>query len=311
MKKIKKYLSILLLVVFIISMGFNVFLYSKFNEYREENRKFHDILVFKNANSRDTFYNIHNVDKAHKITKGAGIKVGIIDKFFGYNKHPKLYTDGKDFSKQPKSFSEIAEHGYWMALALKEVAPQVEIYALNYEWDNKKDKVKSMIEAMDWAIKNDLDVLTYSSSAFSGKNKQKLDTVVDKAIENNIVTTFIHYPYEKNIHPDGFFELKGESKADLNVFHYDYNSLNLERYYEFKKRNPETPLQKVPPFFSISSTSPVTAGFVALLKSYDNDLTPEQCKEILIKTSRELQYKGRSCTRVVDIHKALNYINEN
>lgn len=38
-----------------------------------------EFIYFNNANSRDTYFTVHNVKEAHKYSKGKGIKVGIID----------------------------------------------------------------------------------------------------------------------------------------------------------------------------------------------------------------------------------------
>ncbi len=77
---------------------------------------------------------MHNISKAHEITRGKGIKVGIIDRYFGYEKHPDLYAGGSNFSEDDRSFLSLDEHGYWMALTLSEVAPEAEIYALNIDF---------------------------------------------------------------------------------------------------------------------------------------------------------------------------------
>jgi hypothetical protein len=51
-----------------------------------------------------------------------------------------------------------------------------------------------------------------------------------------------------------------------------------------------------------------------LLKSIENHLTIQECKDILIKTSYEISTKGvngydlNPCQRVVDIGKAVQYL---
>ncbi len=309
---IKKY-GWLLIIVIILSVGFNVFLVTYIGKMKTEEAKYPNSLIFKNANSRDTIFSMHNIKKAQQITQGKGIKVGVIDKFFGYNKHSDLYSGGMDFSKSSNSFYEIDEHGYWMSLILKEIAPKADLYALNIEWEDENSKVESMIEAINWAIKNDIDVLTYSSSKFSEEYKQRLDNAVKRAIEHNIVTTFIHYSYGENILPDGFFEYKGATdynrrEPDINIYHFDYNVLFIKNYNVYNNGNSEEKEKYNPPYVSISSTSPVTAGFVALLKSINNNLKPSEYKNILRDTSKDINYDGEYCPRVADIYKAVQYI---
>ena len=58
------------------------------------------------------------------------------------------------------------------------------------------------------------------------------------------------------------------------------------------------------PYFSNSSMSVVTAGIVALLKEINNNLSPQQIKEILVETSRNITYDGYKVNRVVDAVEA-------
>ena len=83
-----------------------------------------------NANSRDTYFTIHNILEAHKYSKGKGVKIGILDWGFGFSEHGELYAGGECFNDNRENFDENSEHGYWMAAVLKEIAPECEVYAL-------------------------------------------------------------------------------------------------------------------------------------------------------------------------------------
>lgn len=275
------------------------------------------VINFDNANSRDTFFSIHNVAKAHKAGKGKGIKVGILDHSFAALKHKDLYKGGECFNNRTDLLYEEESHGYWMACALREIAPECDIYALCTWSSNEDAKVNSMIKAIDWAIENDIDILTYSADEFSESNRAKIDEAVNKAVDNGIVTTFIHYDNENNIYPTGMFPFENSTddrKPDLNIFHYDYNTLFLDQYLAYKNNRTSTQNGNDIPFFSVSSTSPVTAGFVAILKSIDNTLSPQEYRDILIKTSYSMDFYDSNfdqtfhCSRVVDIKKAADYL---
>lgn len=86
-----------------------------------------------------------------------------------------------------------------MASVLCEIAPETEIYALNVVCSDEDQKVEALIRVIDWLIQNKLDVLTYSSATFS--------------------------------------ESEGVGKADLQIFHYDYNTLFVEKYLEYQQSN--------------------------------------------------------------------------
>jgi len=97
-------------------------------------------------------------------------------------------------------------------------------------------------------------------------------------------------------------------EPDINILHYDYNVMMVRRYLEYLSSGEEDRARLTPPFLSISSTSPVTAGFVALMKSVRNDLPPAEYKRILMETSRNLIYRGEDCPRVPDIYEAVKLI---
>ena len=268
------------------------------------------ILYFPNANSRPTYFTIHNVYDAWLVSKGANVKVGILDHSFGYDVHPGLYAGGKNFQKGAwgESFNSHSHHGFWMASTLREIAPEAEIYALGTYSSNESEKVDAMVHAIDWAIANDLDVLTYSAGRFPPETRKRLDNAVDRALSNGIVTTFIHYPHSGNLLPTGLGPRTGDDdrEPDVNILHYDYSILFTSQYVKWMQNKERHRLKN--PFLSISSTSPVTAGFVALLKSVKPNLKPVEVKRILMETSRATVFEGRRSPRTLDIAAAIRIV---
>jgi hypothetical protein len=261
---------------------------------------------FPQANSRQTYFTIHNIWEAWNISEGAGVKVGILDHSFGFDVHEDLYAGGANFQTDEwgTSFGSESHHGYWMASTLREVAPDVEIYALGTYSSDETAKVDAMVRAIDWAIEHDLDVLTYSAARFSDSIRARLDEAVSRAVNHGIVTTFIHYPHPDNLLPTWLGPRSGDDdrEPDVNILHYDYQLIFTERYLDWLERGRESGYR---PYLSISSTSPVTAGFVAMLKSVKPELTPAECKRILMDTSRELTFEGSVAPRAVDVAAAL------
>jgi hypothetical protein len=267
------------------------------------------VIRFPNANSRQTYFTIHNIWQAWEFSKGAGVKVGILDHSFGYGKHEGLYAGGENFQTDEwgEYFSESSHHGFWMASTLREVAPDVEIFALGTYSSDESAKIDAMVRAIDWAIEHDLDVLTYSAARFSPENRPRLDEAVDRALAHGIVFTFIHYPHSGNLLPTWLGPRSGddEREPDVNILHYDYQLIFTERYLDWLERGEESGFR---PYLSISSTSPVTAGFVAMLKSVQHDLGPADIKRILMETSRPLTFEGQHAPRVVDAAAALRSV---
>lgn len=314
--KSKKVLIGVVVFFTIVSIAFNVIFLVELH-----NKPWN--IHFTNANSRDNYFSIHNVRQAQNLGKGKGIKVGILDHCFGYEYHKDLYAGAVDFMNSPYALNKSNEHGFWMASTLKEIAPECKVYALNTADSRNEDKrVTAMIKAIDWAIKNHIDILTYSQEPVSDKNRKRFDAAVNKAVKNNIVTTFIHYDNPNNIWPEVMTEPrfieKGQRKPDFSIFPYDYSDLLIDTYtaYEKLKNNVSSACGDDIPYFSVSSTSPVTAGFIAILKSINNKLTPDQYRQILKKTSYKTTFKDPfrlntfECSDVIDIGKAAEYIKE-
>lgn len=319
-KKIwKKIIVLFLAVCLVCSLGVNFFLNSKCLKMEQMLQSDMGIINFPDTNSRDTYFSIHNLKTAQDAGKGEGVRVGILDWGFGYAEHEELYAGGKDFCTweyHDENFNRSEEHGFWMAQTLKEIAPEAEVYALGtYTPNNEDEWVDKMIEAVEWAMEEKLDILTLSHEAVSEKNRKRFDEAVDRAVAQGIVTTFIHYDNPNNILPWGIWNSGGDGyykrDADINIFQYDYNTLFTERYQEFQQKQAPDSDYKSELFLSVSSMSVVTAGFVAILESINDTLTPAQYKEILVNTSRPMEYENERAEHVVDMGEAVRYLTEN
>lgn len=265
-------------------------------------------LVFPGANSRETWFSMHGVREAQALSKGAGIKVGVLDHLFGTQRHLELYAGGVNFlgDDQAWKLTDKDEHGYWMTLALREIAPEVEVYALNTSSRDETTRVDAMVKAIDWAIENGLDVLTYSNRPFSPEGRERLDPAVGRAHAAGVVTTFIHYGEPGNLLPGGLFPgLEDGRDPDVHVLHFDY-SLIFVRDYARIQRGEQT--RGYRPFLSLSSTSPVTAGVVAMMRSLEPDLSPARCQEILRATARSIDYGGKVVPRCLDAAAAVRHV---
>ena len=173
---------------------------------------------------------------------------------------------------------------------------------------DESDKVDAMVRAIDWAIAHDLDVLTYSAARFSPENRARLDSAVDRALAKGIVITFIHYPHPGNLLPAWLGPRTGDDERDpdVNILQYDYSVVRTKLYADWMQHGGTAAGYQ--PFLSISSTSPVTAGFVALLRTVRPDLKPAELKRILMETSRVTIFEGKASHRTVDIAAALQSV---
>ncbi len=264
------------------------------------------VLVLPDANSRATYFTVHNLWAAQRISRGAGVRVGILDHYFGLDEHADLYAGGENFvSDGAESLRSIDEHGYWMAVVLREVAPDVEIYALNTSTRDEAEKVAAMVKAIDWAIGHHIQVLTYSDRAFSAANRPALDDAVRRAHRAGIVTTFIHYPLATNLLPGWIGPRTGDDgrDPDVNILQYDYSKVFVDKLLRWQRGETHDYSQR--PFLSISSTSPVTAGMVAMLLGVDATLDPATVKRVLVETSRPYTLEGRTGAHTADAYAAV------
>jgi len=270
-----------------------------------------EVLVFPGANSRETWFSVHNLNAAHELSRGSGVKVGILDHSFGLDALGDLYAGGENFQtgKWGDAYRVAAHHGSWMARALKEVAPDAEVYALGTYDSDEANRVRAMVQALDWAVSHDLDAVTYSAGAFSKAGREVLDPAVTKAVENGVAVIFIHYPHPLNLFPSGIGPRSGDDERDpdVNIFHYDYSVVFTERYAAVMRGEDADGYR---PFLSLSSTAPVTAGMVALMKALDPTLTPADCKRLLQEASHAFTYEGMTGARVPDARRALELVQE-
>ncbi len=301
-----KKVAVILAVIAALSMALNIYLTAapRGSQY----------VAVTNANSRPTYFAIHNIPAAHLHATGRGVKIGIIDHYFGFDMNRALYAGGVDFLDDGKAFREIGEHGLWLTRTAKEIAPDAQIYALNATSPDEAQKVEAMAKAIAWAAEHDLDVITYSGRAFSPRYRPQIDAAVEKATAAGVSCVFIHYPHPSNLLPFPMLGREAEPgyarDPDINVYHYDYNTLLLRDYEKFAKGKGGTP-----PYLSLSSTSVVAAGVLALMREVNNTLSPEVYKGILVETSHAYEEKKqpgpeiiRSCPRVIDAAAAVGYM---
>jgi hypothetical protein len=259
----------------------------------------------------ENHYSIHNLRPAHGITLGSGVKVGILDRSFGLASHPELYSGGHVFSGRPPLQREQAENhrGYWMALALHEVAPGAEIYPLVLPFEEEKPLAEAIVEALDWAVEHDLDVVAFCGGDFPEADRRMLDRAVERTVKAGVVVVFVGYSHPLNLLPGGFGTPRneGERAPDLHIFSPDCSALLAEEVLALIEADDDA-IQRRRPFLGRPNAGSITAGFVALLKSVDPSATPGEIKRALVETSRPMEYQGLSAPRVPDAFRAVSSV---
>jgi hypothetical protein len=261
----------------------------------------------------ESHYSIHNLEPAHRITLGRGAKVGILDHSFGIQSHPELYHGGHVFSnRHPLQREEEGTHrGYWMALALREVAPEAEIYPLVLPSNEERPLVEAIVEALDWAVEHGLDVVTYCGGSFSEADRKVLDRAVERTVRAGVVVVFMGYSHPLNLLPGAFGspQQAADRAPDLHIFSHDCSARLADEVVALMETDDDV-IQRRRPFLGSPNAGSVTAGIVALLRSVDPKADPGEIKEALVGSSRAMEYRGLSAERVPDAFKALSSVSK-
>ncbi|MBV8729545.1 MAG: S8 family serine peptidase [Acidobacteriia bacterium] len=115
---------------------------------------------------------------------GEGLKIAVIDS--GVNaKHPHIHavTEGVVFgSGEPGDSSEdVLGHGTAVMAAIQEKAPAAEYYALRLFSNSLRTTTTRLIEAIDWAISNRMDIVNLSLGTPKLEYRKELEALVERA----------------------------------------------------------------------------------------------------------------------------------
>lgn len=239
---------------------------------------------------------------------GKGVKIAIIDT--GSGPHDDLeIVQRMSFVKSEPSATDFNGHGTHIAgiigakdnhFGTKGIAPDAELYALKVFDKSGIGYTHDVIQAIDWAIENGMDIINMSLTSES--NLSSYETLIDRAYHNGILIVGaagnktetdvsidnVQYPARyKNViavssvdwdYKKGYFSSIGPavevSAPGVSIF-----STHANNNYEY-----------------LQGTSMATAfvtGHLALLKEAYPQLTNEQLRKKMIDDSLDLGPKGR------------------
>ena len=130
-------------------------------------------------------------------TKGEGIKVAILDTGIDLN-HPDLITNIKktaNFTRSHRGVEDVQGHGTHVAgivagvdndRGIIGVAPHAEIYAAKVLGDNGSGSYEDIIEGIEWARKNKVDIINMSLGTHI-KPPKKFHDAIKRAYEDGII----------------------------------------------------------------------------------------------------------------------------
>ncbi len=245
-------------------------------------------------------------DKVHNISSGSGVKVVVIDTGIDYT-HPYLaanYHGGYDFVNDDADPMDDAGHGTHVAgtiaatdneIGAVGVAPNAELYAVKALDSHGTGWVSDINAAIDWAIIEDMDVISMSLGGSTNFTSQF--EICQAAYDSGIVIVAaagngyggnVSYPAAY----DSVIAVSATSLIDSNTY---FSNIGDE-------------IELVAPGANIRSTTlgggyglksgtsmatPHVSGVIALLLSADSGLEPAEVREILAATATDLGDEGR------------------
>lgn len=279
--------------------------YSKLNKKRKKELAYLPESKKKNATCISEQQNwgleLLSVPSVWHFTKGAGIKVAVLDTGVEQD-HPDLepnIIEAVDFTASSSGPRDTDGHGTHVAgiiaarangFGVIGVAPEAELYCAKVV-DNGFSQVKWIIDALDWAIKQKVDIISMSLRMIS-YNKEFHDKIKEAINKHNIFVICAsgdNGPFLDTLEYPGKFPetiAVGAIKEGLGINHFSSRG-ELVDVVAPGEDILSTYINKS--YFKLSGTSmaaPFVSGIVALMLAKHRDLDPEEKQ---IKSIEELR----------------------
>ena len=270
------------------------------------------LILWNEDDDYETPWGVDRIDaeKVHSTFTGKGVKVAVIDTGVDYF-HPELkanYHGGYDFVNSDTNPMDDDGHGthvagiiaavdndVWFRGMVVGVAPDAELYALKVLDSDGNGWVSDINAAIDWAIENDMDVISMSlgrSTDFTSMRR-----LCQEAYDSGIVIVAAAGNGDGNYvsYPAAYDSVIAVTAIEQN------DSIAC-----FSNIGPE--IELAAPGGSILSTymgnqyatlsgtsmaTPHVSGVVALLLSADSGLEPAEVRELLAATATDLGEEGK------------------
>lgn len=240
---------------------------------------------------------------------GTGVKVAVVDSGIATN-HPDLtVTGGISTVDYTSSYNDDNGHGSHVAgiigakrnnSGMVGIAPDVQLYAVKTMDSQGKGNLQDVLEGIDWAIQNKMDIINVSLG--TSADSQLLHDMVDKAYNQGILVVgaggnngtadgsgdTVSYPakYDSVIavsavdkyNKRGSFSATG-NKIEVSAPGVDVISTYLNGKYAIAS--------------GTSQASPHVAGMLALLKQKNPTMTNKELRAELLKYTQDLGITGK------------------
>lgn len=252
---------------------------------------------------------------------GSGVKIGLIDTGIDYYHEDLNVVGGESFIDGTTSYMDDNGHGSHVAgiissldneVGVLGVASEADLYAIKVLDENGDGNHSDLIEGIEWAISNDMDIINMSLG--SDTNSKALKEIIDRAYSEGILIIASAGNAGYNKKGSITYPAKYSSVISVGAINEDNNIA------EFSSVGRELELvapgvgiiSTVPGGYSFSNgtsmSAPYVTGAAALLMSSKSDLSNTEIREILNQTAVSLGDSFMYGNGLIDIKGAVNYI---
>jgi hypothetical protein len=270
----------------------------------------------KKEKNEQNYIKFHKIDKAWKYSKGDNTIVAILDWCFDLSpKASKKYIHPTSVIPDQKIGTFKPWHGEWMAEIVHKIAPNAKIIPIRTMPDpirrggrltNKHAYEKYLIKAILFAA--DKGAVAVTNSMGPVKSSKELDDAIDYANKKGTIFINVHPEYIK-ISEQGYIWCK-RGQCNAKIIH--SGLVSVYKYPVEPESNRDIyiwPYSIEPKFrdgWGYSNGPPIVAGVIALMKSLNPDLRPNEIKKIIIETA----YMGDSFM-ILDAEAAIRETKKN
>ncbi len=237
----------------------------------------------RDADSRINFIKFSKIDKAWNYSQGENTKVAVLDWLFDMSDAASAkYVNPISLVPNEKIGSSKPWHGEWMAEMIHQVAPSAKIIPIrarpsgkDQDDDGRNSYEKYLIEGIRYAA--DQGAVAVTSSMGPLTQCKELQEAIDYAEQKG--TIFI------DVHPE-----RKAKESDKRIIHSGIVSVPKHSATPNPRRDIYVWAYSIDPVYKdgwgYSNGPPIVAGVIALMKSANPKLDPEQIRNIIYKTGR-------------------------
>ncbi|WP_179136314.1 S8 family serine peptidase [Paenibacillus sp. 32352] len=239
---------------------------------------------------------------------GAGVKVAVLDT--GIAAHSDLsIAGGYSAVDYTTSYADDEGHGTHVAgsiAALRNntgivgVAPNASLYGVKVLGADGKGNLADILEGLDWAIQNGMDIINMSLGTETGS--QLLEDMVDNAVSHGIVVVAssgnngtADGSGDTILYPARYANVIAVAAVDNNKIRGDFSATGPKN--EFSAPGVDVISTYLNNAFArasgTSQAAPHVSGLLALMKQKDPSMTAAQLRNELLKYTEDLGTPGR------------------